>query len=193
MKNLICISAPSGSGKTTLCKVVRSINPELIWSVSYTTRKPRSSEVDGEDYNFISMKEFERLIDKGHFAEWENVHGNYYGTVKSGLDDAILKNKLVLLELDVKGTESIQKLYPENSYSIFIVPPSIESLRMRLQKRGSETEESIERRLASGKKRALGRNGIPQDVMGLCVFLSSEKSDFMSGQTVVVDGGGTMW
>ena len=79
MKNLICISAPSGAGKTTLCKAVRSINPELIWSVSYTTRKPRISEVDGEDYNFISMKKFETLIDKGHLAEWENVHGNYYG------------------------------------------------------------------------------------------------------------------
>ena len=152
MKNLICISAPSGSGKTTLCKVVRSINPELIWSVSYTTRKPRISEVDGEDYNFISMKEFEMLIDKGNLAEWENVHGNYYGTVKSYLDDAIMKNEVVLLELDVNGTESIQKLYPENSYSIFIVPPSIESLRMRLQKRGSETEESIGKRLKRFKK-----------------------------------------
>jgi len=152
MKNLICISAPSGAGKTTLCKAVRIINPELIWSVSYTTRKPRISEEDGEDYNFISMKEFEALIDKGHLAEWENVHGNYYGTVKSGLDDAIMKNKVVLLELDVNGTESIQKLYPENSYSIFIVPPSIKSLRMRLQKRGSETEESIEKRLKRFKK-----------------------------------------
>ena len=152
MKNLICISAPSGAGKTTLCKAVRSINSKLIWSVSYTTRKPRISEVDGEDYNFISMKEFEMLIDKGYLAEWENVHGNYYGTVKSRLDDAIMGDKVVLLELDVNGTESIQKLYPENSYSIFIVPPSIESLRMRLQKRGSETEESIEKRLKRFKK-----------------------------------------
>ena len=98
------------------------------------------------------MKEFENLIDKGHFAEWENVHGNYYGTVKSGLDDAIMKNKVVLLELDVNGTQSIQKLFPENSYSIFIVPPSIDSLRKRLQKRGSETEENIEKRLKRFKK-----------------------------------------
>ena len=152
MKNLICISAPSGAGKTTLCKAVRGINPELIWSVSYTTRKPRISEIDGEDYNFISMIEFEVLIDKGHLAEWENVHGNYYGTVKSRLDDAIMGDKVVLLELDVNGTESIQKLYPENSYSIFIVPPSIKSLRMRLQKRRSETEQSIEKRLKRFKK-----------------------------------------
>lgn len=152
MKNLICISAPSGSGKTTLCKVVRSINTELIWSVSYTTRKPRNGEVDGEDYYFISVKEFEVLIDKGQLAEWENVHGNYYGTLKSSLDDAIMGNKIVLLELDVNGTQSIQNLYPENSYSIFIVPPSIEHLRLRLQKRGSETKESIEKRLKRFKK-----------------------------------------
>ena len=74
MKNLICISAPSGSGKTTLCKVVRNINPELIWSVSYTTRKPRRSEIDGEDYHFISIKEFETLIDKGHLAAVSYTH-----------------------------------------------------------------------------------------------------------------------
>ena len=152
MKNLICISAPSGSGKTTLCKVVRSVKPELIWSVSYTTREPRDGEVNGEDYNFISIIEFEKLIDKGELAEWENVHGNYYGTVRSGLDDAIMKNKVVLLELDVNGTKSIQKLYPKNSHSIFIVPPSMDSLRTRLKKRGSETEESIEKRLKRFKK-----------------------------------------
>ena len=129
MKNLICISAPSGSGKTTLCKVVRSINPELIWSVSYTTRKPRSSEVDGEDYNFISMKEFEMLIDKGYLAEWENVHGNYYGTAKSGLDDAIMGDKVVLLELDVNGTESIQKLYPCHATNYLIYKKKIINLK----------------------------------------------------------------
>ena len=152
MKNLICISAPSGSGKTTLCKVVRSLKPELIWSVSFTTREPRSDEINGEDYNFISISEFKNLINKGELAEWENVHGNYYGTIRSGLDDAIKKNKVVLLELDVNGTKSIQKLYPNNSFSIFIVPPSMEILRMRLQTRGSETKESIEKRLKRFKK-----------------------------------------
>ena len=89
MKNLICISAPSGSGKTTLCKLVRKVKPELVWSVSCTTRDPRKNEKDGEDYNFISIKKFESLISNGEFAEWVNVHGNYYGTLKSYLNSAI--------------------------------------------------------------------------------------------------------
>ena len=147
MKNLICVSAPSGSGKTTLCKHVRELKRELIWSISYTTRSPRPNEVNGEDYNFVSQQEFISLKDNSQFAEWENVHGQYYGTIKSELDEAILDDKIVLLELDVNGTMAIQKLYPEHSYSIFIVPPSVDHLRARLVKRGSETNESIKKRL----------------------------------------------
>ena len=147
MKNLICVSAPSGSGKTTLCKHVRELKRELVWSISYTTRSPRFNEVNGEDYNFIAQKEFISLIHNKELAEWENVHGQYYGTIKSELDKAILNDKLVLLELDVNGTMSIQKLYPQHSHSIFIVPPSIDHLRERLISRGSETNKSIEKRL----------------------------------------------
>ena len=147
MKNLICVSAPSGSGKTTLCKHVRGLKRELVWSISYTTRSPRSNEVNGEDYNFVSHKEFISLKDNKQFAEWENVHGQYYGTIKSELDKAILNDEIVLLELDVNGTQSIQELYPEHSYSIFIVPPSVDHLRKRLIKRGSESNKSIEKRL----------------------------------------------
>ena len=91
----ISIMGPSGSGKTTLCKVVRNVKPELIWSVSYTTREPRDGEVNGEDYNFISIIDFENLIDKGELAEWENVHGNYYGTSKSSLNKAIEEKKIL--------------------------------------------------------------------------------------------------
>jgi len=147
MKNLICVSAPSGSGKTTLCKHVRQVKRELIWSVSYTTRNPRPNEVNGEDYNFITQQEFISLKDNEEFAEWEIVHGNYYGTIKSKLDEAILNKKIVLLELDVNGTISIRNLYPEHSHSIFIVPPSVDDLRERLVKRGSETKKGIEKRL----------------------------------------------
>ena len=147
MKNLICVSAPSGSGKTTLCKHVRQVKRELVWSVSYTTRNPRLNEINGEDYNFITQKEFISLKDNEEFAEWENVHGQFYGTAKSELDKAILNEKIVLLELDVNGTMSIRKLYPEHSHSIFIVPPSVDHLRERLIKRGSETIKSVEKRL----------------------------------------------
>ena len=147
MKNLICISAPSGSGKTTLCKAIRKLRPELVWSVSCTTRLPRNGEVNGEDYYFKTKEDFLEMINKGEFAEWENVHGDYYGTLKTKLNNSIKSKEIVLLELDVNGTASIQKLYPDHSYSIFIVPPSIEHLRYRLKNRGSETDKIIEKRL----------------------------------------------
>ena len=147
MKNLICVSAPSGSGKTTLCKAIRKIRPDLVWSVSCTTRGPRNGEVDGEDYYFKTREEFLVMIDEGEFAEWENVHGNFYGTIKSKLNDSIKNKETVLLELDVNGTASIQKLYPNHTYSIFVIPPSINHLRNRLKSRGSETDQTIEKRL----------------------------------------------
>ena len=147
MKNLICVSAPSGSGKTTLCKAIRKLRPDLVWSVSCTTREPRDGEVDGEDYHFKTKEEFLAMIEKGEFAEWENVHENYYGTLKSKLNNSIKNKETVLLELDVNGTTSVQKLYPNHSYSIFTIPPSINDLRSRLKSRGSETNETIEKRL----------------------------------------------
>ncbi len=147
MKNLICVSAPSGSGKTTLCKAIRKLRPDLVWSVSCTTREPRNGEVNGEDYHFKTKEEFLAMIEKGEFAEWENVHENYYGTLKSKLNNSIKNKETVLLELDVNGTTSVQKLYPNHSYSIFIIPPSINDLRSRLKSRGSETNETIEKRL----------------------------------------------
>ena len=147
MRNLITISAPSGSGKTTLCKALQKVIPEIEWSTSYTTRKQRSIEFDGVDYHFISHDEFEDLILNKDLAEWENVHGFYYGTPKSTLGNAIAENKTVLLEMDVKGAIRIKELYPENSFSIFIIPPSISHLRERLKKRGTDSEKRIEIRL----------------------------------------------
>ena len=186
MKNLICISAPSGSGKTTLCKLVREVKPELIWSVSCTTRNPRKNEKDGEDYNFISIKKFESLIENGKFAEWENVHGNYYGTLKSYLDSAIEKKQTVLLELDVNGTESIQELYPNNSHSIFIVAPSINSLRKRLQNRGSETKESIEKRLQRFKKEMAFKDRF--DTLLINDNIEVAKNEFLQKLNEIIQG-----
>lgn len=147
MKNLITISAPSGSGKTTLCKALQKVMTDIEWSTSYTTRSQRNIELDGEDYNFISHDEFEDLIVAQNLAEWENVHGFYYGTPKSTLENAIKYDKTVLLEMDVKGAIRINELYPENSFSIFIIPPSIEHLRERLKNRGSDSDKRIEIRL----------------------------------------------
>tara|TARA_B100001142_G_C14182381_1_gene596691 strand:- start:374 stop:949 length:576 start_codon:yes stop_codon:yes gene_type:complete len=147
MINFVTISAPSGSGKTTLCKALQLVEPGIEWSISYTTRKRRDIEEDGVDYHFITLDEFEDLILKGHFVEWENVHGQYYGTALNSLNDAIKGHKTLLLEMDVKGSMSIKKLYPEKTFSIFIIPPSIEHLRDRLKKRGTDSEKRIEIRL----------------------------------------------
>ena len=147
MINFLTISAPSGSGKTTLCKALQDAKPSIQWSISYTTRERRTMEKNGVDYHFISLDQFEDLITKGYFMEWENVHGFYYGTSKISLEKAIEKNNVLLLEMDVKGSMRIKKLYPENTYSIFIIPPSIDHLRKRLKNRGTDSEKRIEIRL----------------------------------------------
>ena len=147
IKNLITISAPSGSGKTTLCKMLQDARSDISWSVSCTTRAPRPNEINGIDYYFNSRDQFMNYISDDAFAEWEDVHGQYYGTLKLNLDTAIANNTILLLELDVKGSMSIVHLYPEQSFSIFILPPSIDHLRLRLRNRGTDTESRINERL----------------------------------------------
>ena len=147
MVNFITISAPSGSGKTTLCKALQVVEPDIQWSISYTTREKRDTEEDGVDYHFISSDKFEDFIINGYFVEWENVHGYYYGTSLKSLNNAIHENKMLLLEMDVKGSMNIKKLYPEKTFSIFIIPPSIEHLRDRLKNRGTDSARRIEVRL----------------------------------------------
>ena len=147
MINFITISAPSGSGKTTLCKALQLVEPEIEWSISYTTREKRSIEENGVDYFFISEKEFEDLIIQGHFVEWQNVHGFYYGTSVSNLENAIKNDKIMLIEMDVKGSMRIKKLFPDQTFSIFIMPPSISQLRERLRSRGTDSERRINVRL----------------------------------------------
>jgi len=147
MINFITISAPSGSGKTTLCKALQQVEPEIEWSISYTTREKRSIEENGVDYFFISEEEFEDLIIQGHFVEWQNVHGFYYGTSVKNLENAINNDKIMLIEMDVKGSMSIKKLFPDQTFSIFIMPPGISQLRERLRSRGTDSEKRINVRL----------------------------------------------
>ena len=148
MNNFIIISAPSGSGKTTICKYLQKLDSSINFSISCTTRQKRENEVEGEDYFFISNEEFEKKINDNKFIEWEQIHGNfYYGTLKSTLEKAINEDKRILLELDVKGATSVKKLYPNKSLSIFIEPPSVEVLKLRLEKRGTDNDERIIKRL----------------------------------------------
>ena len=147
MINFITISAPSGAGKTTLCKALRSVQPDIEWSISHTTRSKRDIEINGVDYHFITIEKFEELILEEAFAEWENVHGYYYGTTKSNLETVLCNGKTLLLEMDVKGSMSVKKLYPQHTFSIFILPPSLEHLRKRLKNRGTDSDDRIEIRL----------------------------------------------
>lgn len=145
--NYIVFSAPSGAGKTTIVKeLLNKYSEELALSISATTRVKRSFEEDGKDYFFLSKNEFNKAIDEDKFLEYEEVHGNFYGTLIDKVELQLKKGKVVLFDIDVKGAESIKKKYPE-AILIFIKPPDKETLRDRLIKRKSETEKTISIRL----------------------------------------------
>ena len=143
---LFIISAPSGAGKSTLCRAVRQRLPDLRYSVSYTTRRPRGGEENGVDYHFLTHAAFRKGINADKWAEWAEVHGNYYGTSAEFIDRALGDGCDVLLDIDVQGMEQILKRYPD-SVTIFIMPPSLAVLRQRLQDRGTDSAASISERL----------------------------------------------
>lgn len=145
------ISAPSGSGKSTLTNRLLSIVPDLKFSVSYTTRPPRGSEVYGRDYFFISQGEFENMIRDGGFLEYAEVFGNYYGTARSYMQGAFAEGKDLLLDIDVQGARQVKSKMPE-AVSIFILPPSREELERRLRSR-SEADDEIQHKLLGDKAR----------------------------------------
>jgi guanylate kinase len=144
---LIVISAPSGSGKTTIARAIMQKYPGILFSVSATTRPPRAGEVDGKDYFFLSKVEFQSRVKVGDLVEWEEIYGNYYGTLKSEVDRALKRGTIMLFDVDVKGALSIKRTYPDDSLLIFIRPPSFEVLKERLLNRKTEDEATIRRRL----------------------------------------------
>jgi len=148
---LFIISAPSGAGKTTLCQAVLRRFPDLIYSVSFTTRPARSGERNGRDYVFISPDEFEAGIREGRWAEWARVHGHYYGTSARVLERARVAGRDVLLDIDVQGAQQICRRFPE-SVTIFIRPPSLDVLEQRLRARGTDGPEAIDVRLQNARR-----------------------------------------
>ncbi len=144
---LIVISAPSGCGKTTIAKSILTAYPGMLFSVSATTRKMRSGELNGKDYFFLAKEEFQKRINDGDLVEWEEIYGNYYGTLKSEVDKALDQGKVMLFDVDVKGALSIKRMYGNDAVLIFIEPPSFEVLRDRLLNRKTEDEATIKRRL----------------------------------------------
>jgi guanylate kinase len=152
LKQLIVLSAPSGAGKTTITKrILASHADRLTFSISATTRAMRNGERDGIDYYFLSKEDFVHKIKNNELIEYEEIFGNYYGTLVSEIDRARSLGKSLIFDIDVKGGISIRTRFPDDSLLIFIAPPSLEVLRERLTKRGTESADVIERRLARAK------------------------------------------
>ncbi len=145
---LFVISAPSGAGKTTLCKEIIDIFPNLRHSISFTTRQARPGETDGRDYHFITHAEFMRMVAAAEFAEWAEVHGNLYGTSLKTLEDYRKSGIDVILDIDCQGAQQLKKRFQGAVY-LFILPPSVQELRRRLDFRCADAPDVIERRLAA--------------------------------------------
>ena len=147
-KKLIIITAPSGAGKTSITRYLLGKYPYLSFSISATTRNKRGQEVDGHDYYFLEMAAFNQKIKEQAFIEWEMVYeGTYYGTLKTELHRIWDAGKVPMLDIDVKGAIHVQQQFPNNSLSLFIEPPSIDALKIRLASRGTETDESLQTRV----------------------------------------------
>jgi guanylate kinase len=147
---LIVFSAPSGSGKTTIVRYLLS-QPELNldFSISAASRPPREDEVDGKDYYFLSLEDFKKKIKNDEFLEWEEVYrDNFYGTLKTEIDRIWASGKNVIFDIDVVGGLDIKQIYPEQTLAVFVKPPSIEELKIRLKKRKTESEDKINMRVA---------------------------------------------
>jgi len=149
MANLFIISAPSGCGKTSLVKALLNDISDLCVSVSHTTREPRSGEVDGENYHFISKDKFNDMCAEGAFVEHAEVFGNYYGSTKESIDKELQQNKDVILEIDWQGAQQVKKSVA--ALSIFILPPTKNALLSRLQGRGQDSQEIINKRMSNAK------------------------------------------
>jgi len=157
---LIIFSAPSGAGKTTIVQhILQKFSDQLEFSISACTRAMRPNEIDGKDYHFISTEDFKHKIKKNEFAEWEEVYqGQFYGTLKSELERIWNSGKQVIFDLDVYGGLNLKTKYGRQSFAIFVMPPSIEVLELRLRQRKTETTESLAKRVAKAKEELLVAN-----------------------------------
>lgn len=148
--NLFILSAPSGAGKSSLINALLSQHSDMQLSVSHTTRAPRAGEIDGVHYHFVNVDTFKSLIAKNEFLEWAEVFGNYYGTSKTAIADELAKGRDVFLDIDWQGARQIRELVT-SVQSIFILPPSVEELERRLNQRGQDSAEVINKRMQQAK------------------------------------------
>uniref|UniRef100_UPI0040572BD5 guanylate kinase n=1 Tax=Alistipes sp. TaxID=1872444 RepID=UPI0040572BD5 len=149
MGKIIIFSAPSGSGKTTIVKALLERYPQFEFSISATSRQPRGKEQDGVDYHFLSEEAFAQKVKEEAFVEWEEVYkGTSYGTLKSEIERIWSKGHVILFDVDVMGGINLKRIFKKQALSLFIMPPSMEELRRRLEGRGTDSPETIEKRLA---------------------------------------------
>ena len=186
---LFIISAPSGAGKSTICQALINKIPNLKYSVSFTTRNPRGKEENGIDYHFVSKDKFLKGIQNDIWAEWAQVHGNFYGTSAELIDEILYQGIDVLLDIDVQGASQILQRYPE-SVSIFIKPPSFNVLRERLLKRGTDSREDVEQRLLNAQQE------LAQAVNFHYVVINDQINDAIKELTTIINssraGGGVV-
>ena len=149
--NLFIVCAPSGAGKTSLVNGLLQADPRIRLSVSHTTRQPRAGEIDGRDYHFVTARKFEQMLEEGAFLESALVHGNHYGTARGWINEQRAAGSDILLEIDWQGAAQVRKLIPE-AIGIFILPPSIEALLARLNKRAQDAPDVIARRLVVARE-----------------------------------------
>ena len=181
---LFIISAPSGAGKTTLCNAILKKFPNICYSISHTTREPRNGEREGVDYFFISEAEFKENIKKGIWAEWAKVHDHFYGTSARFIDRYLAAGKDILLDIDFNGTRQILARYPD-SITIFIMPPTFETLKQRLVNRGTDNDKIIARRLENAKteiaqkdryKHIIVNDSLPEAIEKLSAIISEQQA-----------------
>lgn len=183
MADIFIISAPSGSGKSTLVKALRKTVPNLEFSISYTTRRPRGSEQNGREYYFVTREEFETMARHGEFLEHAEVHGNGYGTARRFLGIAAERGNDLLLDIDVQGAEQIKRKLPQ-AIGIFILPPSRGELERRLRERSQDSDANIQRRLEAAAREIenywkydyiLVNDRLPKSVKELQAILLAER------------------
>ena len=191
----IVMSAPSGCGKSTLIDMLLQEYSDIVYSISCTTRPPRGEEEDGLDYHFLTKKRFEELIRENAFIEHACVHGNYYGTLKWPIEEVLAEGHSIILDIDVQGAAKVRdyvRALPDDDplkvgyVDIFVNPPSIEELRTRLEGRGTDSREAIERRLANAEGE-MARAGeymfrVENDDLGMCYKRLCDLIDALSGR-----------
>ncbi len=148
---LLVLSAPSGAGKTTLARRFQGAHPDAIFSVSVTTRAPRGTERDGEDYHFATPERFAALVAEGAFAEWAEVHGKRYGTLRATVEEALRAGRIALFDIDVQGGEQLRRAFPGDAVTVLVVTPDAAELERRLRVRSTDSDEAIAARLGAAR------------------------------------------